>query len=94
MSKLLTLAVLMVKPQISVPTIINALIIAGITAAVTSWATVNRIDKRMDEVIQDMRKMSERVDVIALKQAAAIGEAGATHDNLHKRLERLEKPRL
>lgn len=94
MSKLLTLAVLMVKPQVSMPMIVNALVIAGITAAVTSWATVQRVDKRMDEVIHDMRKMSERVDTIALKQATAIGEAGATHDNLHKRLERLEKPRL
>lgn len=94
MSKLLALAALTIKPQISVPMVVNALVIAGITAAVTSWATVQRVDKRMDEVIHDMRKMSERVDTIALRQATAIGEAGVVHDNLHKRLDRLEKPRL
>lgn len=56
MSKLLGL-LLLVNSQVSVPAIINALIIAGVTASVTSWATVQRVDKRMEEIVHDVREI-------------------------------------
>lgn len=62
----LALALLAARHQLSVPGIVQALIVAGITAGVTSAATVNRLDQRMAELLTEVKEL--RLEQISMRE--------------------------
>lgn len=62
----IALALVAAKAQLSLPGIVQALIVAGITAAVTSAATVNRLDQRMVELLQEVKEL--RVEQVSMRE--------------------------
>jgi len=55
---------LAVRQQLSVIAIAQALVVAMITATVTAYATVTKVDARMTELIQDVRDIKGDHSVI------------------------------
>lgn len=59
------------KHQLSVVAITQTLVVAGVTASVTTYATAQRVDERMKEAVQEIKEikqehtmMRERITVI------------------------------
>lgn len=52
------------RAQVSLYGVVQALIVAGITATVTSYATVTRVDKRLDEMIAEVRDIRMQHDTM------------------------------
>jgi len=53
------LFLLAVRQQLSVIAIVQALLVAGITASVTTYATAQRVDERLKEVVQEIRDIRQ-----------------------------------
>lgn len=56
-NQILAIAMIAARTQLSVYGIAQALIVAAITAATTTFATVRSIDDRMREIVQDVREI-------------------------------------
>jgi len=94
------LLLLAVKQQLSVIAITQALIVAGITAAITTYTTTQVLQKELYFIHESLRKYEEasrilsyKIEGIALKQAAAVANAEAIHTNHETRLQTIEAKR-
>ena len=77
--------------------ILQALIIAAITAATTGYVSARVLESKVDYLASALAKNDEmdrefrrKLDEIALRQASTIGNANAIHDHQNGRLDRLE----
>lgn len=91
---------LSMKQQISIAAMAQALIVAGVTAAVTSFATVKVLEREMLYVRETLNRQEmeehrirDRLEAVQSKQDAAVSQAYVIHDNLDRRLQVLESQR-
>ena len=77
--------------------IIQAVIIAAITAAATGYVSAQVLERQVGFLIQEIQRVDRteketqaRVEAIALKQASVIGQADAIHNLQNNRIDRLE----
>ena len=94
------LFMLSMKQQVSAVALAQALVVAIITASVTTFATVKVLEREMSLVRETLDKheqvekgLGTKLDEIGLKQAGAISKAEAIHANHEQRLQSLETKR-
>lgn len=56
----------------SIATVVNGLVVAFVTAGATTWATAQRVDARMMEVVTDLREI--KVDHAVIRERIARNE--------------------
>ena len=85
------------RTNVNVPLIINALIVAGVTASATGYVTAQVLQSEMGYLKKEIKRVDDKtdktsatVDGIALRQAAVISQADVIHANLERRVEKIE----
>jgi len=94
------LFLLAVRQHLSVVALIQALLVAAVTAGVTTYTTTQVIQRELLFVHEAIKKhddadriLNQKLEGIALKQAAGIANAEAIHLNHETRLQTLENRR-
>lgn len=60
------------RSPVSIATVLNGLVIAVLTAGATTWATAQRVDARMQEIVVDIRDI--KVDHAVIRERLARNE--------------------
>ena len=87
----------MIVKNINASPIIQALMVAAITAAATGYVSAKVLEREVGFLIQEIQRVDKeekdtraRVEAIALRQASVIGQADAIHNLQNNRIDRLE----
>ena len=80
--------------------VIQALLIAGITAGATGYVSAKVLEREVGylrETIERLdraqRDLASKVSTIELRQASVIGQADSIHETQNRRIEKLENRR-
>ena len=93
-------AVTAIREHLSVPAIVQALVVAGVTASATGYVSaqvlrseVGYLRETIERLDRDQRATAAKIAEIEVRQARVIGQADLIHGAQDRRIERLEARR-